>query len=160
MEMIKKFKPAVPKRVLFFAASCIWGFASSRILSIGFGDVLKSSPSFWMNVLVGLTGACFFFKAVFYKMYKKHAKRIINSKEHKPCFFSFFDLKGYMIMAFMIAGGISLRKADVIPSLYLGTFYITLGVSLLLASLSFMQAGVRYKAIATKYLIEDNLIAE
>jgi hypothetical protein len=142
---------SVPKRVLFFAAAFVWGFAAYRILTLGFVDVLNNTKSYWINISIGLIGAYFFFKYVFYKMYLKHTKRIINSKFQQLCFFSFFDTKGYLIMTFMIIGGITLRKAHIIPSIYLGTFYMTLGVSLLLASISFMYSGIRYQIIKAKY---------
>ena len=157
MELIKKFKPGVPKRVLFFAAAFIWAFASNRILSIGFTDVMYNTKAYWINIIIGLTGFYFFFKYVFYKMYKKHTKRIINSEIEKPCVFSFFDIKGFLIMAFMITFGVTLRKASIVPPLYLGTFYLTLGFSLLAAALSFLYAGVRYKLIVIKYYIKNDI---
>lgn len=102
-------------------------------------------------MIIGLIGAYFFFKSVFYKMYKKHTRRIVNSQKEKLCIFSFFDTKGFIIMAFMITAGISLKRADIIPSLYLGTFYITLGISLFSAAISFASAGIKYENIKIKY---------
>lgn len=151
MGLVNKLKPAVPKRVLFFVAAFVWGFASYRILDIGFFDVIRNTKSYWINMITGFIGFYFFFRYVFYKMYQRHTKRIINAKSDHLCIFSFFDIKGFMIMAFMITGGIVLRKAEIIPSLYLGTFYITLGLSLLSAAFSFMYAGVNYRVIKTKY---------
>jgi len=150
--ILKKIKPGVPKRVLFFSAAAVWAFASSRILKIGVSDILSNTSSYWINFAMGIVGCYFFFKYVFYKMYKKHTRRIVNSEVEKPCIFSFFDLKGFGIMAFMITGGVALRRAHIIPTLYMGTFYITLGLSLLLAAISFSYAGVRYKFIVSKYL--------
>ncbi|OPZ74766.1 MAG: hypothetical protein BWY80_00449 [Firmicutes bacterium ADurb.Bin456] len=54
-------------------------------------------------------------------------------------------------MAVMITAGIFLRTVEIIPPLYLGTFYITLGLSLLAGTLSFVYAGVRYEAVKAKY---------
>ena len=160
-KIFKKIKLGVPKRILFFLAAAVWGFASSRILKIGGSDVISNTSSYWINFIIGIFGCYFFFKYVFYNMYKKHTKRIVNLEIEKPCIFSFFDLKGFGIMAFMITGGIILRRSHIIPSLYMGTFYITLGLSLLLAAVSFLYAGVRYKLIEGKYLSECKLdIAE
>ena len=152
-DTLKKIKIGVPKRILFFSAAAVWGFASSRILKIGVSDIISDTSSYWINFAIGIVGFYFFFKYVFYKMYKKHTKRIVNLEIEKPCIFSFFDLKGFGIMAFMITGGITLRRSNIIPSLYMGTFYITLGLSLLSAAVSFLYAGVRYKFIESKYLI-------
>lgn len=151
MKVVNKLKPAVPKRILFFAAAFVWGFASYRILDIGFSDVLRNTKSYWINIIAGFIGSYYFFRYVFFKMYLKHTKRIINAKSDKLCIFSFFDIKGFAIMAFMITGGITLRKANIIPPLYLGTFYITLGLSLLSAAISFIYAGGRYRVIQNKY---------
>ena len=103
------------------------------------------------NIIIGIIGVYFFYKGVFYKMYIKHIKRIINSESEKLCIFSFFDIRGYIIMIFMITFGVTLRKLNVIPSLYLGTFYITLGGSLLSASLSFLDAALKYDRVKEKY---------
>ncbi|WP_207654972.1 hypothetical protein [Haloimpatiens massiliensis] len=54
-------------------------------------------------------------------------------------------------MAFMITAGISLKRANIIPSLYLGTFYITLGISLFSAAISFASAGIKYENTKIKY---------
>lgn len=159
-KILIKIKPGVPKRVLFFSAAAVWGFASSRILKIGVTDIISNSSSYWINFALGIFGCYFFFKYVFYKMYKKHTKRIVNMEIQNPCIFSFFDLKGFGIMAFMITGGITLRRANIIPTLYMGTFYITLGLSLLLAAGSFSYAGFRYKFITNKYLNEYKLDIE
>ena len=115
MEVVNKLKPAVPKRVLFFAAAFVWGFASYRVLGMGFSDVLRNTKSYWINIIIGFIGFYFFFRYVFFKMYLKHTKRIVNDKSDKLCIFSFFDVKGFVIMALMITGGITLRKADIIP---------------------------------------------
>ncbi len=150
--ILNKIKPGVPKRILFFLASVVWGFASSRILRIGVNDITDYSSAYWINYAIGIIGCYFFFRYVFFKMYKKHTKRIVNMEIEKPCMFSFFDFKGFGIMAFMITGGITLRRSNIIPAAYMGTFYITLGLSLLLAAVSFLYAGFRYEFIVSKYL--------
>lgn len=155
MECVIKLKPAVPKRILFFAAALVWGFASYRILEIGLSDVVKNTESYWLNFAIALIGYYFFFRYVFYKMYLKHTKRIIHAQPEWLCVFSFFDIKGFAIMAFMITGGIALRKANIIPPLYLGTFYITLGLSLFSAAFSFMYAGINYRSMKERFRVEQ-----
>lgn len=161
MELINKLKPGVPKRVLFFAAAFVWGVAGNRIITIGFKTVVKNTSAYWINFFVAFIGFYFFFKYVFYRMYKKHTKRIVGLEIEKPCIFSFFDIKGFAIMAFMITFGVTLRKVGVIPPIYIGTFYITLGLSLLAAAMSFLYAGIKYKAIVIIYknIEENNLMA-
>lgn len=155
MEFAEKIKPAVPKRILFFAAALVWGFASYRILLMGITDILMDSKSYWINFLIGITGYVPFFRFVFLRMYLKHTRRIVNSKLEKHCVFSFFDLKGFSIMAFMIIFGITLRKLNVIPALYMATFFISLGLSLLSAALCFLYAGVRFERTKAKFYEKD-----
>lgn len=154
MDILKRFKLGVPKRVLFFAAALVWGIASYRIISMGIVDAVIKSKYYLLNIPIGLIIFYLFSKNVFNKMYLKHTKRIINGKIERPCIFSFFDFKGYVIMAFMITGGIALRRSKLIPPVYLGIFFIGLGLSLLLASAFFLYSGVRYAEIKEKYYIE------
>ncbi|WP_027623345.1 hypothetical protein [Clostridium lundense] len=151
MNMINKIKPAVPKRILFFLAAFVWVFASYKILNLGLIDVIKNTTDYWINIAIGLVIFYLFFKYVFYKMYLKHTKRIINSRSEFPCMFSFFDIKGYIIMFFMITAGITLRKADIIPHIYLATFYIGLGLAIFLAAISFVYSGIRYNFVKDKF---------
>lgn len=148
---VNKLKLAVPKRALFFFAAFVWGFASYRILDLGFYDVLSNTKSYWANIAVGFIGFCFFFRYIFLRVFQRNIRRIINAKSERMCVFSFFDVKGLVTMAVMITAGIFLRTVEIIPPLYLGTFYITLGLSLLAGTLSFVYAGVRYEAVKAKY---------
>ena len=50
------------------------------------------------------------FGMMFFKMSKKHTKRILGYEAIHP-FWHFFDLKAYMIMACMMGGGIGFRAA-------------------------------------------------
>lgn len=84
-------------------------------------------------------------------MVKKHTKRIMSSPLTKHCIFSFFDLKGYIIMSIMIGGGITLRNAHIINPVYLGTFYLGLGTALLLSGIKFLQLFVNFKSLYSSY---------
>lgn len=151
MDTVNKIKLTVPKRILFFEAAFVWGFAASRILKIGFTGVYTNTKYYWINILIGLIGFYFFYKNVFCKMYLKHTKRIVNSEQDRLFVLSFFDIKGFAIMTFMIVFGITLRMLNLVPLLYLATFYITLGLSLFSAALSFLYSGVKYEYIKVKY---------
>lgn len=152
MTNIDKFKPAVSKRILFLFAAIIWGIAADRVLTLGIGDVVSNTSNKYIYFLIGALGAAIFFTKVFFKIYKKNVKRIINSELEKHCAFSFFDVKGFLTMAFMITFGISLRGLAFIPKLYLGTFYLVIGLSLLASAIIFFLAFLRYESIREKYL--------
>ena len=50
------------------------------------------------------------FGMMFFKMSKKHTKRIMGYEATRP-FWHFFDLKAYIIMACMMGGGIGFRAS-------------------------------------------------
>lgn len=56
-------------------------------------------------------------------------------------FLKFFDRKAFIIMAFMMSGGIGLRASGVAPERFIAVFYTGLGAALLLAGILF---GVQY----------------
>lgn len=152
MTSIQKFKPSVSKRILFLFAAIIWGIAADRVLTLGIGDVVSNTSNEYIYFLVGVLGATLFFSKVFIKIYKRNVKRIINSELEKHCAFSFFDAKGFITMVFMITFGISLRGLAFIPKLYLGTFYLVIGLSLLASAIIFFVAFIRFDYIKEKYL--------
>jgi hypothetical protein len=70
--------------------------------------------------------------------------RIIHHKYERPCIFGFFDLRGYILMSLMIAMGIMVSRWDVIPEIYKGTFFISLGLSLLASALFYIVEGIKF----------------
>ena len=54
MDILNKLRPKVHKRVLFFLASFVWGFAAYRILLIGIDDVLKNTEFYYINIIIGI----------------------------------------------------------------------------------------------------------
>ncbi len=69
------------------------------------------------------------FGMMFFKMSKKHTKRILGYEAIHP-FWHFFDLKAYMIMACMMGGGIGFRAAGIFPDIFIAFFYSGLGCAL------------------------------
>lgn len=75
---------------------------------------------------------------MFYKMSMKHARRIGSYQEATQAFWKFFDLKSYLIMAFMMSGGIWLRSSGLLPLEFIAVFYTGLGLALSLAGVFFL----------------------
>ena len=71
----------------------------------------------------------------------KHTERIRGYEEEYHFFMKFFDIKSFIIMAFMMSGGIGLRAGGVAPERFIAVFYTGLGAALLLAGILF---GVQY----------------
>ena len=75
---------------------------------------------------------------MFFKIKKKHIKRILKYKNN-TYFWNFFDLKSYIIMIFMISLGIILRILNVFPVFFVAFFYTGLGLALTLEGIMFIK---------------------
>ncbi len=139
-----KFKPGAPKIVLIVLGASLWAYASYRILHIGIGMIEHHALHHWLNYLIGLAGFFPFFLLVFRKVSKRYVNRIIHHKYARPCIFGFFDLKGYLLMSLMILMGVYFSRWELIPELYKGTFFISLGLSLLASSIFYVIEGVKF----------------
>lgn len=128
------------RQTLLLLAALVWSIAGANILEIGlasYGDYMTI-----VNFILSAIVFCLFHKFVFARLVKKHTARIMSyEKEIRHFFLKFFDLKAFIIMVFMMTGGILLRKSDFTPEVFIAVFYTGLGTSLLLAGLSF---GARY----------------
>ena len=95
----------VRKRTLLCIAGCVWllaGFNVARLGIISYGRL--EGITFW-HILLSIVVFCAF-GAMFFKMSMKHTRRINGYEEEFRPVWHFFDLKAYLIMAFMMGGGI------------------------------------------------------
>ena len=143
-KILQILKPGVPKPVLIALGATLWGFAAYRILKMGFIFVERHALHHFVNYLIGIAGFIPFFLLVFRKVSLRYITRIKNLPQRRPCVFSFFDLRGYIMMTFMITLGILVSHWQLIPELYKGTFFISLGLSLLASSIFYIIEGVQF----------------
>lgn len=141
------FKPAVPKRILFFAAASVWAFAAYRVFLLALRYIPEGPLPVWVITVLGLAGIAVFFNLVFLRVSRKYIRRIAEMEQKNPCFFAFFGWKSYLLIAFMAGMGIVFAQYDVIPLFLQGIFYISLSGSLLLSALMFINAGVLYREV-------------
>lgn len=143
-KILQSLKPGVPKPVLIALGAALWGFAAYRILKMGFIFIERHALHHFVNYLIGVAGFVPFFLLVFRKVSLRYIKRIKSLPQSRPCLFAFFDLQGYIMMTFMITMGIAFSHWKIIPELYKGTFFISLGLSLLASSIIYIIEGVQY----------------
>lgn len=143
-KIVQILKPGVPKAVLIALGAALWGFAAYRILKMGFIFIERYALHHFVNYLIGIAGFIPFFLLLFRKVSLRYIDRIKNLPQHRPCMFAFFDLRGYILMSFMITMGIMISHWKVIPELYKGTFFISLGLSLLASSVFYIIEGVQF----------------
>ena len=101
-------KYGVTKNTLLITAGIVWLLAGINILRIGISCWINDSHYWFFKVCEATIVFLLFFGLIFHKLYKKHTHRI-SQKKAKNCPFSFFDVKGWIIMAFMITIGILTR---------------------------------------------------
>jgi hypothetical protein len=145
MQESNKYKPGVPKRTLLFVAAAVWTIAGSILLIRGF-IVIPAYHHIILESMIGLCCGVIFYLLMFLKVSKKHITRILNLTADKPCMFAFFDVRSYVLMFFMISAGITVRKFKLIDEEYIYTFFITMGIPLLLSAVRFLIAGIKFKA--------------
>ncbi|MGG7163159.1 hypothetical protein [Clostridium ihumii] len=141
----------VEKKTLLLVAGLIWGFAGFRVFTLGVGDIKTNDGNLILSALFSAIIFYLFFKFIFSKMFEKHTKRIINSNLKKHCIFSFFDVKSYIIMGFMIFFGITIRNLEIVNPIYLGSFYMGLGFALFIAGVLFLISFIKFEKTKAKY---------
>lgn len=78
-------------------------------------DMADDSQYWLFKIGEGTVVFLLFFLFVFKRLYYKHTKRIGEKKKEKNCPFSFFDVKGWIIMVFMITFGVTMRSFQILP---------------------------------------------
>ena len=138
-------KYGVHKRTLLFIAGFVWIIAGTNILRIGILTWIDDAQNPLFKVCEAIIVFLLFFYLVFKKLFYKHRDRIALKKEKKNCPFSFFDIKGWIIMAFMITFGITIRKLQLLPNSYISVFYTGLSSALIITGILFIIQGYRAK---------------
>lgn len=143
MSFFESIKPGVPKRILLIVAAIVWTFAGGMLIYKAF-SFIRGTESIELKIAVGLFGGIIFYLLLFANISKKHTIRIMELENEKPCVFSFFSLRSYILMVIMISGGIFIRNSGYIPMEYLSVFYLTMGTPLFLSAFRFYYFGFRY----------------
>jgi hypothetical protein len=148
MDLFEKFKPSVSRRSLLLVAGCAWTMAGGILISRALLELWSIHHYIWMEILTGILLGTIFYMVLFARISKKHITRITLITIDNPCFFSFFDFRSYIMMAIMITGGIVLRKMDIINHEILYTFYLTMGIPLLVSAFRFFSRYRKNKTVA------------
>ena len=116
----------------------LWSAIGSKIATTGVINYLTMPKDklWWMLLLSLLVFSGFY--VMFTGIVRKYADRIHNLPGPKESVFKTFGLKGYLIIAFMISLGISLKYIPGIPKPFFAWFYLGLGLGLLSAGLRFL----------------------
>ena len=132
-------KYGVNRKVLLITAGIVWMAAGAHILRIGIVTWLTDSQYWLFKIGEATVVFLLFFLLVFKKLYYKHTKRIEQKKKEKNCPFSFFDVKGWIVMVFMITFGITIRSFHLLPDAFISVFYTGLSLALMSTGVLFIR---------------------
>jgi hypothetical protein len=145
---IRRFTPFADKRVLVFLAGSMW--CGVGIMLVNFGMKWASITSGNEKIVLYTTG---FLAAMgihhfgFLKVADKNLRRLLPLSQ-KRCVFSFMTWKSYILVAFMMTLGITLRHSS-IPKPYLSVLYNGIGLALFLS-------GIRYFRFFVKLILSKD----
>ena len=150
MKLIQLLKPGTSRRNLLFIAALAWTFAGVMLFTRGILMMGLHSDFFLIRMALSLVSGILFYMVLFSQLSKKHIARIIHLTSDLPCIFSFFNLRSYLMMTFMILFGVYLRKSGIVPPFYLSILYVTMGIPLFVSSIRFYYSGCYYHSIVRK----------
>lgn len=141
-------KYGVNKQILLITAGTVWIIAGANILRIGIVTWLNSSQEWMFKIGEATVVFLLFFILIFRRLYYKHTRRIEEKKETRNCPFSFFDVKSWIVMIFMISLGITIRSLRLLLDSFISVFYTGLSIALILTGILFIRYWwLRRKAI-------------
>ena len=141
-------KYGVNKQILLITAGTVGIIAGANILRIGIVTWLNSSQEWMFKIGEATVVFLLFFILIFRRLYYKHTRRIEEKKETRNCPFSFFDVKSWIVMIFMISLGITIRSLRLLPDSFISVFYTGLSIALILTGILFIRYWwLRRKAI-------------
>ena len=130
----------VGNRTLLGIAGFVWLAAGVNILRIGVKAVFSViGGGFVRTALMALLASAIFcaFHWMFSRIVVKHTARIRGYETKQP-FWRFFDGKSWLLMAFMMTLGITLRRFAGLPEFFFAFFYTGLGTALSVAGIRFL----------------------
>lgn len=137
-------------------AGILWSIAGGMLIFKGISLLLSENFTLITLLITGIAVGVTFYFLLFSRISLKHINRIFRIDIIRPCFFSFFSPRSYVLMTIMISTGLILRKLDIINHEVLGVFYISMGTPLLISSLRFYYSWIKYKSMEIIYKNESD----
>ena len=132
----------IPTRHLLAVNGLLWTAIGTRITLIGiraYGGL--ESVRWWHFLLSAIVFSGFYM--MFTGIVRRYAGRIEAMPEPRTSIFRTFSVKGYIIIAFMITMGITLKRIPSVPRSFIAWFYTGLGPGLLSAGIRFLLPWAR-----------------
>ena len=126
----------VKSEKLLIIAAVVWLLAGINILRLGVIAITETELVAAL-LAVGVVVTFLLFHMMFAKLVGKQSNRIRAYGNEPTCAFAFFDVKGYIMMAIMMGGGIALREFGIIAAWIVAFMYTGIGSALVLAGIGF-----------------------
>lgn len=143
----------VKSEKLLIIAAAVWLLAGINILRLGIVAIAETEIVAGL-LAMGIVITFLLFHLMFTKLVGKQSTRIRDYGNEPTCAFAFFDVKGYIMMAIMMGGGIALREFGIFPSWLVAFLYTGIGTALALAGIGFglhyLKRGRSLKCPVTK----------
>ena len=116
----------------------LWTAIGTKISITGVSHYLAApSRSLWWMIPLSLAVFAGFYR-MFTGIVRKYSERIHSLPGPREPIYLTFSPKGYLVIAFMITLGITLKHIPGIPSSFFAWFYLGLGPGLLSAGIRFL----------------------
>jgi len=145
IDFLEKIKPGVPRRSLLLIAGCAWSMAGGILIFRSLSHLISVNHHLAMEIGIGFVFGSLFYILLFARISKKHITRINLIEIDNPCFFSFFNFRSYLLMAIMISGGITLRLSGLVNTEIIYTFFLCMGIPLLVSAWRFFYSYAKNK---------------
>ena len=131
--------PKVRKQQLLLIAGLVWLLAGVNILLIGAPAFMGSWNGNLLFAALSLGVCSLFIGLIFMPLVRKHNARILGLAQERVPVYLFFDGRSYLIMAFMMGGGIGLRNSGFASPIFIGVMYMGIGAALAGAGVLFLR---------------------
>ena len=145
IHFLEKIKPGVRRRTLLLIAGCAWSIAGGILIFRSLAYLIGVNHNLLLEIISGIGFGILFYILLFARISKKHIKRITLIKIDNPCFFSFFNFRSYLLMTIMISGGIPLRLSGLVNPEIIYTFFLCMGIPLLVSAWRFFNSYANNK---------------
>lgn len=146
-KFLEKIKPGVQKRTLLLIAGFAWSIAGGILITRSLVHLIGVNHHLLLEIILGIAFGAMFYILLFDRISKKHITRINFIEINNPCFFSFFNFRSYLLMTIMICGSIALRLSGLINQEIIYTFFLCMGIPLLVSAWRFFYSYVKNKSI-------------
>ncbi len=142
MGRLDKYKPVVSRQLLIALAGVVWVCVGIMLLAMALSWLsVVSGARFFTAAGMGIGLALIVRRFGFVKIVDRNVARLL-SLDDKACVFAFIPGRSYLIIALMVAMGITLRHSS-IPKPYLAVVYICMGLALILSSARYLTVFLR-----------------